>query len=114
MRVKRVDNNQSEIIEQAKKLGISAQSLHTIGSGCGDVLFGYAGINIFAEIKDGKNDLNNMQVNYHNSWNGQICTIRNIDDLVMEFLSYSYGFYSIVNLMELMNKYQEMVNETFE
>ena len=106
--IKKVDKNQPEIIKQARSLGISVQSLHEIGKGCPDVLFGYAGINIFAEIKDGKNDLNELQVPYHESWNGQICTIRNIDELVIEFLSYANGFWSIVNLIELMNKYQEM------
>lgn len=111
MKAKRVDGNQPEIIEQAKKLGISVQSLHEIGKGCPDILFGYAGINILAEIKDGKNDLNDLQIIYHNNWSGQVCTIRNIDDLVIEFLSYSNAFYSMMSLIELWGKYQEMVRD---
>jgi hypothetical protein len=50
-----------------------------------------------------------MQIDYHNNWNGQVCTIRNIDDLVKEFLSYSYGFYATISLMELWGRYQESV-----
>ena len=111
MRAKKVDKNQPEIIEQAKKLGISVQSLHELGKGCPDVLFGYAGINILAEIKDGNNDLNDMQIDYHNTWNGQVCTIRNIDDLVINFLSYSNAFYTTMGLMELWVSYQEMIDK---
>lgn len=90
MRAKRQDNNQSEIAEQAKALGISYQSLHEIGKGCPDAIFGYAGINLFVEIKDGKNDLNDLQIEYHKEWKGQIVTIRNTNDLVTEFVRQSY------------------------
>lgn len=108
---KKVDGNQSEIITQAKQLNISVQSLHQLGKGCPDVLFGYGGINIFAEIKDGNNDLNEQQIEFHSNWQGQICTIRNIDDLLLNFLSYSNGIWSTIQLLELYNSYLEMKNE---
>lgn len=107
MQAKRVDNNHSEIIEQAKKLGMSVQSLHTIGKDCPDVLLGYAGINILCEIKSGKNDLSDGQQKYHDEWQGQIATVRSIDDVVIEFLRYSNGMWSIVQLLEMYGRYLE-------
>jgi hypothetical protein len=110
MQVKKVDLNQPEIIEQAKKLGMSVQSLHTIGKDCPDVLFGYAGINILCEIKNGNNDLSEGQKNYHDNWQGQIATVRNIDDVVIEFLRYSNGMWSTIQLLEMYGRYLEMKN----
>jgi hypothetical protein len=110
MQVKKVDLNQPEIIEQAKKLGMSVQSLHTIGKDCPDVLFGYAGINILCEIKSGNNDLSEGQKIYHDNWQGQIATVRNIDDVVIEFLRYSNGMWSTIQLLEMYGRYLEMKN----
>jgi len=112
MKAKRVDNNHTEIINQAKSLGISVQSLHELGKGCPDVLFGYGGINIFAEIKNGNNNLNQQQIDYHQNWKGQICTIRNIDELIIEFLSYSNTIGDIIMVMDLYMKYIGGKNET--
>ena len=110
MQAKKVDVNQPEILTQARSLGISVQSLHIIGKDCPDVLFGYAGINILAEVKSGKNDLSEGQKIYHDNWKGQICTIRNIDDLIREILSYSNGMWSTIQLLDLWSKYIELIS----
>lgn len=107
MQPKKVDLNHTEILEQAKKLGMSVQSLHTVGKNCPDVLFGYAGINILCEIKSGNNDLSDGQKQYHDEWQGQICTVRNIDDVVIEFLRYSNGMWSTIQLLEMYGRYLE-------
>jgi Holliday junction resolvase len=52
-RAARVDRNQSEIVTALRSLGCSVQPLHTIGSGCPDLLIGIDGQNLLIEVKDG-------------------------------------------------------------
>ena len=114
MKAKRVDANQKGIAEQAKELGISYQSLHELGKGCPDAIFGYSGINLFVEIKDGKNDLNELQIEYHKNWNGQIVVIRDIVDLVKEFnerLEYKTNL-GLGLLKMMIKEFEEKTGET--
>lgn len=104
-----MDANQTEIANQAKALGISYQSLHEVGKGCPDAIFGFAGINIFVEIKDGKNNLNDLQIEYHKKWQGQIITIRNTSELITEFVLQSEKLYGKVTAEILTLLYRELI-----
>lgn len=79
-RAAKVDANQAEIVEFLRKNGATVQSLGAVGKGCPDLLIGYMGKNILAEVKDGKNGLNTEQIKWHNGWNGQITVIRSVED----------------------------------
>jgi len=111
MKAKRIDANQTDIAEQAKALGISYQSLHELGKGCPDAIFGYAGINLFVEIKDGKNKLNEMQIEYHNSWQGQIITIQNTNELITEFMLQGEKLHGKITFEMVMLLYKSLYKE---
>lgn len=112
MQAKRVDKNHPEILATAEKLGFSVQSLHVVGKNCPDAIFGYDGLNIYCEIKSDKNDLSEGQKKYHEEWKGQICTVWNIDDLMIEYLRYSYRVYGKIRmeLIELIIRYRNNVD----
>lgn len=76
----RVDANQPQIVKDLRKLGYSVVSLARVGGGCGDILVGHRGHNLFFEIKDpaqppGKRLLTLEEGTFHMSWRGQISVI---------------------------------------
>ncbi len=79
---KRVDKNQMPLVRTLRKLGCSVQSLHRAGQGVPDLLIGIAGLNLLAEVKNGKNDLTPPQEYWHLKWNGQVDVIRTDDDAI--------------------------------
>ena len=75
-RAARVDRTQAEIIAALRKVGASVQPLHTLGSGCPDLLVGYRHVNYLMEIKDGelppsKRRLTADESTWMQTWNGQ-------------------------------------------
>lgn len=81
-RAARVDENQSLLVELWRKLGATVQILSAVGGGCPDVVVGFNGLNAFVEIKDGskppsKQKLTPMELEFHQTWRGQVCIIRN-------------------------------------
>lgn len=84
-RAAKIDDNQNEIVETFRKLGWTVQILSTVGKGCPDILIGRCGFNMLVEIKDGnkppsKRELTPDQVKWHDSWRGQKCVIKNVDE----------------------------------
>lgn len=75
-RASKVDANQSRVVDALRAIGCSVQSLASIGDGCPDLLVGYRGRNVIAEVKDGskppsKRQLTPDQVEWHRDWRGQ-------------------------------------------
>ena len=84
---KRTDANQVAIVETLRRLGATVQHLHTVGRGCPDILIGYRGVNLLAEIKDGdkspsKRKLTPDEINWHQAWRGQVAIINNVDEAI--------------------------------
>lgn len=82
---KRVDANQPEIVKALRGVGASVLHLHTVGKGCPDILIGFRGQNIAAEIKDGskppsKRKLTPDEQEWHEAWRGQVAIIETVDD----------------------------------
>lgn len=78
----KVDDNQSEIVKNLRKLGMTVQSLATIGKGCPDILVGYQGRNYVFEIKDenktpSQRKLTPDEIKWHETWRGQKAVIKN-------------------------------------
>jgi len=48
----RTDSNQAAIIRALRETGASVCSLASVGSGCPDLLVGWAGINLLLEVKN--------------------------------------------------------------
>jgi len=90
--IKRTDSNHAEIIKALRKIpNLSVFSTHEVGKGFPDIVIGYKGINYLIEIKDGKKSpsqrkLTDAELDFHLSWNGQIDTIKNLDELLQIIL----------------------------
>lgn len=77
------DSNQAEIMKAANEIpGCTAIDLGAFGCGMPDILIGWRGQNLLAEIKRPKGKLNALQVEWHKEWTGQVRIIRSVDDLL--------------------------------
>ena len=82
---KRSDSNQTKIVRELRKMGATVQYLSNVGGGVPDLLVGYKGLNYLFEVKNlttsyGKKGLNELQIQWHVNWSGQVATISNIDE----------------------------------
>lgn len=83
----RIDDNQKQIVKQLRQLGVSVQSLASMGKGVPDLLLGFRGINILIELKDGdkvmsKTKLTTDEKDWHNNWNGRVYVAHSIDEIM--------------------------------
>lgn len=82
MRAYRVDSNQKEIVNALRDAGYSVQHLHSVGSGCPDILVGINGINFLIEIKEGDGKLTPAQIVWHSTWKGQVDIAKNKEEAI--------------------------------
>lgn len=78
----KVDLNQPEIVKAFRDMGCSVQHLHTIGSGCPDIIVGISGFNVLVEIKVPDGSLTIDQILWHDSWRGQVAIVDSIEKAV--------------------------------
>ncbi len=76
----KVDANQAEIVKALRSVGCSVQSLATVGRGCPDIVVGFRGRNWLFEIKVGKAKLTPDEIEWADTWRGQLATIRSFDE----------------------------------
>ena len=81
------DSNHDEVVKWLKAIGATVQSLTSLGYGAPDILIGYRGVNVLAEIKDGRlppsrRELRKNQVEWHASWRGQVAIVECAEDAV--------------------------------
>ncbi|MCY7277677.1 MAG: hypothetical protein LH702_29055 [Phormidesmis sp. CAN_BIN44] len=86
-RAARTDSNQTEIVAILRSLGCSVQPLHTVGSGCPDLLIGIDGQNLLLEVKDGSKPpsarrLTSDQQVWHTNWGGQAAIVQSLEDAI--------------------------------
>lgn len=84
-RAAKTDDNQKRIVAALRRSGATVLHLHTIGQGCPDLLIGWQGKNILAELKDGdkiqsKQKLTPDEIQWHERWRGQVAVITSVDD----------------------------------
>jgi hypothetical protein len=73
----RADNNRDEIISDLESFGAVVDKLPG-GNGRPDLLVGIFSRNYLLEVKrDGKQQLNDLQQNWHNRWKGQRAVVWN-------------------------------------
>lgn len=85
--MKRTDSNQKQIVRQLRQIGCSVAVLSSVGKGFPDLLIGFKNTNILVELKDGnkfksQQKLTPDEIEFHNSWRGQIATCNCIDDIL--------------------------------
>ena len=74
-RAARVDWNQAQIVLALRKAGAFVQHLHTVGSGCPDLLVSWRGQVLLMEVKDGRlppsaRKLTPDEQAWHDAWTG--------------------------------------------
>lgn len=78
---KRVDANQSEIVEALRKAGCSVFVASTVGKGFPDLIVGKSGRTVLMEIKTKKGTLTEDQVHFYEHWKGSaIIIVRTIEE----------------------------------
>lgn len=94
-RASKVDSNQPDIVAAFRRLGYSVAHTHMIGRGFPDIVIGKHNRNFLVEIKDGrlppsKRKLTPDELEFHESWRGQIVIIESIED-VLNFDKATFG-----------------------
>jgi hypothetical protein len=83
--IRKVDDNQAEIVQALRDAGASVQPIHTIGRGCPDLLVAFRNCNYVFEVKDGRKPpsarvLTDDEVRWHREWNGPVEIVSSIDE----------------------------------
>lgn len=82
---KRTDANQKALVNLMRQCGATVAVLSSVGKDFPDLVVGYAGLNVLAEVKDGskphsKQLLSIGQQRFHDLWRGWITVLRCEDD----------------------------------
>lgn len=77
----RVDSNQKEIVSALRKCGASVMITSQVPNFV-DLVIGYRGKNILAEVKTKKGKLSVTQKKFISTWQGEVVILRSIDDVI--------------------------------
>ncbi len=85
-RAKKRARNHTECVAEFRRLGCTVEDLGSVGQGVPDLLVGmqhfFLHTNLLVEIKDGdKAKLTPAQRVWHSEWKGQVCVVRNLEDV---------------------------------
>ncbi len=80
MRAAKVDANQAEIVAALRAVGVSVQSLATIGKGCPDLLAARGADTWVIEVKGPKGKLTPDQIEFLKNWRGVVHIVRTVDE----------------------------------
>ena len=84
----RTDQNHASLLKNIRTIPrVTVCDLGGTGSGCPDVMLGFMGCNYLLEIKrpdvvPSASKLNDMQVEWHDKWTGQVAIVRTFDDVL--------------------------------
>ena len=83
MRRAKVDANQARIVGALRQAGCRVQHLHTVGTGCPDLLVLHRGLLILVEVKDGdKSPVRQNQIQWHTEWReAPLYILRRVEDI---------------------------------
>lgn len=84
-RAAKVDETQSEIVAALRKADIAVQLLTAVGGGCPDAVLGFGGVNVLAEFKTAKRDVNEAQRKFINRWPGPVIVVRTPEEAKAKF-----------------------------
>lgn len=84
----KIDDNQQEIVNTFRSMGISTAITSSAGDGFTDLVIGYGGLTVLVEVKDGKKPpsaqkLTPAQQRFHSSFLGAITTINSVEKAVI-------------------------------
>lgn len=83
----RTDANHTPIVEFARDIGMSVQITSALGDGWGDAVFGYRGLSVPVEIKDGSKSPSRRKMSedekaMHLQWRGSFALVENFEDVI--------------------------------
>ena len=76
----RVDTNQKSIVDALRAIGVSVQSLASIGRGCPDLVAAKGAQCWLIEVKGAKGKLTPDQTKWIEAWRGDVHVIRTVDE----------------------------------
>ena len=77
---KKVDHNQADIVSALRSVGVSVQSLASIGKGCPDLVAARHEKAWMIEVKGPKGKLTDDQIEWIGNWRGVVHVIRTVDE----------------------------------
>lgn len=80
MRFAKIDANHNEIVSALRAVGVSVQSLASIGHGCPDLVAAKGSMTWMIEVKGPKGKLTADQIKFIDAWNGSVHIVRTVDD----------------------------------
>lgn len=92
----KVDSNQAEIVKALRKAGCSVQSLANLGGGVPDLLIGFRGRNILAEVKDARKPpsarkLTPAEKKWIEAWQGErVLFLQSMKDVIQFLAAMAY------------------------
>lgn len=83
--IRKVDANQTKIVNHFRKSGATVCILSEIGRGCTDLVVGYNGYSVMAEVKDGSKSpsqrrLTKLEQHFFDTWQGSACIVESVED----------------------------------
>lgn len=96
----KTDGNQAEIVNDLRAMGFSVESLASVGNGMPDIAVGWDRLNWFFELKDpsrpkSSQKLNPLQVEFHNSWRGQVAVVKDTWQLLRAIVASGYPSFQL-------------------
>lgn len=93
-RAAKIDRNQPELVDMARRMGASVWITAALGKGAPDVVLGLPRANVLVEVKDGllppsKRRLTPDEAEFHANWRGPIAVVETAEDLVRLMEMYS-------------------------
>jgi len=80
MRYARIDKNHNEIVDALRAVGVSVQSLASIGHGCPDLVAAKGSMTWMIEVKGAKGKLTDDQIKFIDAWRGTVHIVRTVND----------------------------------
>ena len=75
----KIDANQPEIVAALRAVGVSVQSLASVGDGCPDLLCAVNTMTFIIEVKMPGERLNPRQKSWHRDWRGRAHVAYNVE-----------------------------------
>jgi len=76
----RADDNQKEIVDALRDIGVSVLVLSQVGGNCPDLLISWHGENYLIEVKAPKGKLSPGQKKFFDTWRGKVFIVRSVDE----------------------------------
>jgi Holliday junction resolvase len=87
MRAKRIDENQTQIVEELRKRGFSVAVTSSLGKGFPDIVVGRKNKNFLFELKDNKKTTSQKKLTpdeekFKEGWKGQYNVVETIEEII--------------------------------